>query len=133
MARSYDQIFAATAPKSIVANTPASRENFTPASLWANVGYETEVLNEKTNEMETRFVSIQQGIPLDTMKQAPGTSDLSNARNALAARLIALGATMEPGTQQIVHLKVQLHRVGDTVTAIPTPETNPFVREFDLV
>jgi len=135
MARSYDQIFAATAPKSIVANTPASRENFTPAEFWLNVGYQIQVPNEKTGEMEMRFVSVSQGIPLDTMKRVVGNSQFANARNELGDRLLAVGHTVDPGGNLILKpgmLVMQIHRTGGEVAPV-TAEMNPFVREFDLV
>ena len=128
MARSYDQIFAATAPKSIVANTPASRENFVPATAWVNLGIYVNVTNSE-GVVESKKVMLPRGIALDTMPRMAGNSDVANRSNELMDALVELANTMEAGGYLNLKLFAEIHRVG---VKAEVPEAQKLFQASDL-
>lgn len=92
-----------------------------PEVLWLNVGYDTV-----NSDGETVFVSLPVGIPLTSMKEAVGTSDLAKAKNALREDLIAHGMKLRGGEEIELPLKLMMRRVDEARAA--TPGTLPRVQ-----
>jgi hypothetical protein len=55
-------------------------EDRTKAEFWLNIGYSVEVVHENTGEIESRFISLPTGIPLDTREKLT-----INSRNQMFA------------------------------------------------
>lgn len=88
--------------------------------LWGNVGYNVDVNDPETGEVEKIFVGIPIGIPMGTMEPVvyrgsnKKYAQLVSAKNQLLAQLQAMGAEMEPGaTADVDGLVFQLKRVGE--------------------
>lgn len=87
------------------------------AKVWLNVGfYAGEGENQK-------FVSLPQGIPLDTMEPIRVNSSnedfrmFQSARNDLLEALLAEAANLAPGEENVVNIQVQIRRVSDEQAA----------------
>ena len=106
------------------------------AQFWLNVGY---VSNVKDEDGTYRFVSLAQGIPLDSIESLPVNSRnqsfamFRQAQNELRDDLLTEAKQLKPGEDMIFEagpsgLTFQLRRVQDEQAA-PTGE-NPFRRRF---
>lgn len=102
------------------------------AEFWINLGYTSEHLDDKG---EPYFISLPQGIPLDTQEQLPTNSRndqfaaFSAARNDLHDQLLAHAANLQPGEATTVKLEVQIRRVNAPAAPID-PTNNPMVRKI---
>ena len=109
------------------------------AQVWMNIGYEIEVPSTE-GTMETRFINLPMGLPLDTMEEVPTTSSnqvfaaMQVAKNDLLKQLLAAAAELAPGQERIVNLQVQLRRVNDANAnaMLADPDVNPFLRKQAL-
>ena len=121
-------------------STAAAPANARPkAQVWMNIGYEIEVPSTE-GTMETRFINLPMGLPLDTMEEVPTTSSnqvfaaMQVAKNDLLKQLLAAAAELVPGQERIVNLQVQLRRVNDANAnaMLADPDVNPFLRKQAL-
>lgn len=114
----------------------ASTDERAKAQFWLNVGY---VSNVKDEDGTYRFVSLAQGIPLDSIESLPVNSRnqsfamFRQAQNELRDDLLTEAKQLKPGEDMIFEagpsgLTFQLRRVQDEQAA-PTGE-NPFRRKF---
>ena len=125
--------FAAKAP---AAATGTARPK---AQIWMNLGYEIQVPNNEGG-METRFINLPMGLPLDTMEEVATTSSnevfaaMQIAKNDLLKQLLAAAADLPAGGERIVNLQVQMRRVNDVAAnvALSDPDVNPFLRKIAL-
>lgn len=111
------------------------------AQIWANFGYQSDFQDE---DGTYRFVSLSQGIPLDTIEDLPTNSRneafaaFQAARNDLRDQLLEAATKLAPGQAVIVAedpntgLCVQIRRVSEEVTT-PTGDSNPFSRKLNLL
>lgn len=119
-------------------NTPAKAANgdAPKAKFWLNIGYAVDVKDENGND-EERFVSLPQGIPLDTQEALPAKGKnqewkaFQQARNGLLEQIMAAAQTLEPGEGQLLNLQIQLRRVNEEEVET-TIENNPFARTLNL-
>ena len=103
------------------------------AQYWLNFGYYTDEGTE--NE---RFVSLPQGIPLDTIEPLKTTSSNQDfnmfqaARNDLLDQFISLCADLEPGASHVIRtegaMAIQIRRVSAEVAAPKVDDSNPYAR-----
>lgn len=111
------------------------------AEFWLNVGYVSDMKDEDTGE--NRFVSLAQGIPLDTTEDLNTNSSnqlyaaFQAARNDLRDQLIEVAKELDPGQATYVAqdpntgLCIQLRRVREE-TAAPTGNANPYAKKLAL-
>lgn len=116
------------------------RKNLPKAQFWLNIGYQTTV--EIDGVPEVRFISLPQGIPLDTMTLVDAKSNnelfrmLRSAQNDLHEQLMAKAATMQPGDEVILGeetegLMIQLRRVKEEAAPIAS-DKNPLFKKLAL-
>jgi len=104
------------------------------AQFWLNVGYDS---GQPQEDGTTRFVSLPQGIALDTMEPVATRSSNSDyvafqqSRNHLLDQILAKAETLEAGESVIINLQLQLRRVNDEPVDIPSVD-NPFIKQLDL-
>ena len=111
----------------------------TKAQIWLNLGYEVQV-PATDGTMETRFINLPMGLPLDTMEEVPTTSTnevfaaMQIAKNDLLKQLLAAAADLPSGGERIVNLQVQMRRVNDVAAnvSLNDPTINPFLRKITL-
>lgn len=123
-------------PKAAAPATGAARPK---AQVWMNIGYSVDVA---TNEggVESRFINLPMGLPLDTMEEVATTSSnevyaaMQIAKNDLLKQLLTAAAELAPGQERIVNLQVQLRRVNDANgnAGLADPAVNPFLRKQAL-
>ena len=109
------------------------------AQIWMNLGYEIQVPTSD-GTMETRFINLPMGLPLDTMEEVATTSTnevfaaMQIAKNDLLKQLLAAAADLPPGGERIVNLQVQMRRVNDAAANVQLtdPAVNPFLRKIEL-
>ena len=109
------------------------------AQIWMNLGYEIQVPNNEGG-METRFINLPMGLPLDTMEEVATTSSnevfaaMQIAKNDLLKQLLAAAADLPAGGERIVNLQVQMRRVNDVAAnvTLSDPAVNPFLRKIAL-
>ena len=109
------------------------------AQIWMNLGYEIQV-PATDGTMETRFINLPMGLPLDTMEEVATTSTnevfaaMQIAKNDLLKQLLAAAADLPPGGERIVNLQVQMRRVNDAAANVQLtdPAVNPFLRKIEL-
>ncbi len=109
------------------------------AQIWMNLGYEIEV-PATDGTMETRFINLPMGLPLDTMEEVATTSTnevfaaMQIAKNDLLKQLLAAAADLPAGGERIVNLQVQMRRVNDAAANVQLsdPAINPFLRKLAL-
>lgn len=111
-----------------------SRADLPKAQLWVNLGYDSGI---KLEDGTTRFVSLPQGIPLDTQEELSTRSSnaeyskLQQARNHLLQQVIEACSDLAPGQSKIINLQVQVRRVMDDAEDIPEIE-NEFIQKLAL-
>lgn len=115
-----------------VAATPAAERP--KAEFWLNIGYTSDVEDNDGNKM---FVSLPQGLALDTqepLKTNSRNSDFAQfqaARNDLLDKLIEHAQNLKPGESTIINLEIQLRRVNEE--AAPVDATNNvFTKQLSL-
>jgi hypothetical protein len=114
-----------------------AREELPKAQTWLNIGYPVETT--ENGEKVTRFVSLPQGIPLDTQKaieiktrnQTFGA--FQQAQNELLSQVQAEAAKLAPGGETLIAmgesgLYIQLRRVNDAPVTPASGAENQFVR-----
>lgn len=112
----------------------ANKADLPKAKFWINIGYDSGVMQEDNT---TRFVSLPQGIPVDTQEPVnikssnADYSKFQQARNHLLEKVIELGEGLEPGESRMVNLQIQLRRVVDEVEETPEIE-NEFIAKLAL-
>lgn len=120
----------------LVRNNNAQKNERPHATLWLNIGYLSDVLDENG---EAKFVSLAQGIPLDTIEDLPVRgknmewNNFQSARNDLRDQLIEIGNQLEPGECQYFDtdstLIIQLRKV-EVENVAPSSTLNPFLRKL---
>ncbi|QWY83464.1 RNA polymerase RNAP1 subunit A protein [Rhizobium phage RHph_X2_28B] len=99
---------------------PAAQER-AKTQIWLNVGFETQVpvMRDGEQVMETRFINLPVGIPIDTTEkleirgQNEEWNKLQGARNWLLEQLQKHGAGMGAGAEEVVQgLVVKIKRVA---------------------
>lgn len=118
------------------------REDLVRAQFWMNVGYEASVEVED-GKVETRFISLAVGIPLDTIEELPVTSRnalyaaTNGARNDLHKQIMAVCAKLAPGEERVLKgecggLQIQLRRVNEASADATDPTNNGLIRRLNL-
>lgn len=121
-------------PTNMLNPAPVSRQDLPKAQLWINLGYDSGV---KQEDGTTRFVSLPQGIPLDTQEEVSTKSSnteyskFQQARNHLLAQLIEACQDLAPGQSKMVNIQVQVRRVMDEAEEVPEIE-NEFIQKLSL-
>lgn len=110
------------------------------AEFWMNIGYTSDVM--VNDELETRFISLPTGIPLDTQEKLPTNSRnqvfaaFQGARNDLLDQVMAVAKKLAPGEERIIGeaggLQIQIRRVNGEQPQMKAEE-NPFRRTLQLV
>jgi len=114
-----------------------SKETQQKAEFWLNIGYGVEVPVEGGGT-EERFVSLPQGIPLDTQEHVAvkGKNQewkaFQAARNGLLDQIMAAAQSLEPGEDKILNLQIQLRRVNADTEETVDASTNPFAVQLKL-
>ena len=113
------------------------QDDFVPAKYWLNIGYEADVMNEQ-NEVETIFVSLKTGIPLDTqeMQDLKGNQFRINmlaAQNGLLEDMLDIAKQLAPGESRIISagdmLALQIRHVSEAQAA-PADGSNPLRKKL---
>ena len=115
------------------ATTAAAQDERPKAEYWINLGYESDHVIEETGK--PLFISLPQGIPLDTQEHLP--TNMSNAQfaamrsaqNDLLDQLIQHAGNLQPGEETFINVTVQLRRVKAPAAPI-NPENNPLVKKI---
>lgn len=132
-------------PSSSYGNGRRSREDKPQPTVWANIGFTVETHDPQTGEIIETFVSLPFGVGIDTMDlaQVPASNgqpsreqfrQLMLAKNQLLKDLQDAASKMEPGSNKLIPLQVQLNKVRPPSNQVPTAAdgTNPFVIKLDL-
>lgn len=122
-------------------NGSQDRADLPKAQTWLNVGYVTEVPNkDDASIMESVFVSLPVGIPLDTQEGIDLSKirdarfrDFNGARNELLESVQAEAAKLAPGEEKILTAKgmplaIQLRRVAAPAEPASSGEANVFAK-----
>ncbi|AHI60058.1 hypothetical protein Ea92_02 [Erwinia phage Ea9-2] len=126
----FDKTFGQKETKST--NKPAS--DLPKAEFWLNIGYTAEGAGK---DGEDAFVSLPQGIPLDTQEPLSvkgKNSDwvaFQSARNGLLKQIMQKVSELQPGEETLLNLQVQVRRVNNEEMVID-PADNKFTRSLDL-
>ena len=105
------------------------------AQFWINVGYEVQV--QAGDQVETRFVSLATGIPVDTQEKLATNSRnaeyaaFQHARNNLHDQIMEAAAALSPGEERMLNLQIQLRRVNDEM-APAEGNDNLFIKPLSL-
>ena len=112
------------------------------AEFWLNIGYSVEVADENTGEIESRFISLTTGIPLDTQEKLTINSRnqmfaaFQGARNDLLDQIMDVAKMLAPGEEKIIGeaggLQLQVRRVNGEAPVVKLSR-NPFRRPIMLV
>ncbi len=114
-------------------NSAASTEDRPKAEFWINLGYDSGYKPEGSEE--SLFISLPQGIPLDTQEHLSTNSSnaqfaaMRAAQNDLLDQLIAKAETLQPGEATTINITVQLRRVKAPAEPI-LPENNPLAKKL---
>lgn len=117
--------------------TSATKNEQQKAEFWLNIGYGVDVPVEGGGT-ESRFVSLPQGIPLDTQEHVAVKGKnvewkaFQSARNGLLDQIMAVAQQLEAGEEKILNLQIQLRRVNSDVEETIDAATNPFAAKLDL-
>ena len=132
MAINFNRPFGSNTANAAGTNTAAPATPAKPkATLWLNAGYTTTVVVDGVQE--ERFVNLPMGMPVDTMELLPTNSrnaefaQFRMAQNDLLNQIMELGKSLAPGEAKTINLELQLRRVNENVTPVPSNE-NPFAR-----
>lgn len=132
-----------TARNTLFASNDAkpAREDLPKAEFWVNIGYVVQAPSKETEgEIESKFVSLPMGIPLDTMEPLTiGNSrngdwvNFQSARNDLLKELQEEAKSLAPGGEVVVggedgSLAIQIRRVNGAATIVAATE-NPYSRQ----
>lgn len=122
------------APKKFGNNAPtaAAKDDRPKAEFWINLGYESDHTNEDGKPL---FISLPQGIPLDTQEHLPTNMSnvefaaLRSAQNDLLDQLTTHAQHLQPGEDCFITLQVQIRRVKAPAAPI-NPENNPLIKKL---
>jgi hypothetical protein len=127
---------------SVAATTPTTAKKV--ATFWLNIGYsiEVDVDSDTGPKTETRFISLQSGIALDTLADLPTNGSdklfrsMQSARNDLRDQLLTAAQDMVAGEERIIGtmesgLQLQLRRVNEAKPEIKASE-NPFTKRLSF-
>lgn len=114
-------------------NNAAPADDRPKAEFWINLGYESDHIVEETGK--PLFISLPQGIPLDTQEHL--STNMSNAQfaamrsaqNDLLDQLTTHAQHLQPGEECFVTLTVQVRRVKAPSAPI-NPENNPLIKKL---
>lgn len=118
--------------------TAAAQDDRPKAQFWINLGYESDLpANPEEPDGKKLFISLPQGIPLDTQEHLP--TNMSNAQfaamrsaqNNLLDQLIEHAQTLQPGEDCFVNVKIQLRRVKAEQAPID-PANNPLIKKLQF-
>ena len=121
--------------KTETSSSSSKKDDKPKAQFWLNIGYQVEVPTDSGNE--DRFVSLPQGIPLDTQEAVSTKSKNKDwqafqvARNDLLSQMLKLAETLEPGEEKLLNLQIQLRRVSDE-EEVTEVQGNPYARTLTL-
>ena len=110
----------------------ASADERPKAEFWINLGYTSNVQDDEGKPM---FVSLPQGIALDTQEHLKTNSRndryaaFQSARNDLFDQLLEHAKNLKTGEDTIIKLEVQLRRVNEEASPID-PANNPFTTQL---
>ena len=116
------------------ATTETAAADRPKAEFWINLGYESDHHDEEGSPL---FISLPQGIPLDTQEHLPTNMNnemfaaLRSAQNDLLDQLIAFAQDLQPGEAKNVQLTVQLRRVKAPAAPID-PANNPLIKKLSF-
>lgn len=116
------------------ASAPKAAADKPKAQFWINLGYESDVIDE---DGTPRFISLPQGIPLDTQDHLPTNSRnnefaaFQSSRNDLLDQITAHAAKLAAGESCILNLQIQLRRVNEEAAPIDNG-ANPFIKKLSL-
>lgn len=118
-----------------------TKEERPKSKFWLNIGY--NVKNGSEDKKSDVFVSLNYGIPLDSVEKLKISGSnkhyqsLLGARNTLLEDLLATAQQMQPGETILIGgddnggLAIQLRHVNDEAAEI-NPDDNPLVRRFGI-
>lgn len=124
--------FAPTKFGQSAAATKPAQDDRPQAELWINVGYTSDI---KDDQGQPYFISLAQGIPLDTLEELPTNSRndkfaaFNAGRNDLQQQLMDFAENLAPGEARVIQLEVQLRRKNAPAAPID-PANNPMVRKL---
>lgn len=125
--------FAPTKFGSQAAAQPA-KDDRPQAELWINIGYTSDIQDDQG---QPYFISLAQGIPLDSLEELPTNSRndkfaaFNAARNDLQQQLMQFAEQLQPGEARTIQLEVQLRRKNAPAAPID-PANNPMVRKLSF-
>lgn len=119
----------------VPAGQAQAKPDFVPAKVWLNFGYVVQETLDN-GSTESTFISLKDGIALDTMPDLPVRGDsrmtfIQSARNNLRDQMLEVAATLKPGETRIVcmdantGLAVEMRRVQDAKAPIAASD-NPY-------
>lgn len=117
------------------AQASAKQDDRPKAEVWINVGYTNDAMLD--DQGQPYFVSLAQGIPLDTIEPLPTNSRndkyaaFSDARNNLQEQLAQYAEQLQPGESRTIQLEVQIRRVNAPAAPIDS-ENNPLIRKLNF-
>lgn len=117
------------------AQAAAKQDDRPKAEVWINVGYTNDAMLD--DQGQPYFVSLAQGIPLDTIEPLPTNSRndkfaaFSDARNNLQEQLAQYAEQLQPGESRTIQLEVQIRRVNAPAAPIDS-ENNPLIRKLNF-
>ena len=113
------------------ANAAVPPQEKPKSEFWLNIGYTREVETEEG--IDSKFVSLPIGIPLDTQEHVNANSrnndfaEFQSARNDLLDEIMEFARTLEPGKDAILNLEIQLRRINEDRPSVPST-SNKFSR-----
>lgn len=116
------------ARKSVFGKEEAPASERPKAQFWLNLGYETD-------DEARPFVSLPQGIALDTQEKEKTNSSnkdyaaFNAAKNNLLDQLLEAAASLAPGESMIVPLQIELRRVNGEQSEVPMDQ-NKYARKL---
>lgn len=113
----------------------ATKDERPKAEYWINLGYNSDFTPE--GDDKPLFISLPQGIPLDTQEHLPTNSSnqqfaaMRAAQNGLLDQLIEYASKLQPGESTEINLTVQLRRVKEAQAPID-PAQNPLHKKLNF-
>lgn len=134
--------FANKKPASSIIGLPTNnnqqREEREPSLYWANIGYTADTTDTQTGELTTTFVSLRNGVALDSIvdfdltKTNDKMAPLRDGQNKLRAMFMEVAESLKPGEAQIVNVQVEVRRIKAPSAAEVVGE-NALAPKFSLV
>ncbi|QDH84037.1 hypothetical protein KMC60_gp02 [Achromobacter phage vB_AxyP_19-32_Axy11] len=118
-------------------NQTVAKKDLPKAQFWLNIGYVAQ-FNNAEGQVESRFIALPMGMPLDTMDHLKANSSneifraMQSAQNNLLDQLLAKANTMAPGEELIIgegQLVIQLRRVKAEQAPLAA-EANPLAKQL---